>query len=56
MDTTKQKEIIRIHYNMNRLITDTELRDEIVNLYRKHDRGSLDDSAETLYVKLHLDR
>lgn len=56
MDTAKQKEIIRKHYKMHRPITDIELEDEVIGLYRKHDAGSLDDSAERLYVQLHLDR
>lgn len=55
MTATKQKQIIREHYDLDRNITDQELADEIASLARKKESGrGFDDMDSILAAKLHI--
>lgn len=57
MHTHEQlKIIVSEHYGLSRDVTDEELNAEISNLWRKHKKGTLDDSAEYLFYRLGLDK
>ena len=54
MEKSKQKKIIRKHYELNRDISDEELEAEIVSLERKKLKGNLDDMDSLLAAKLEI--
>ena len=52
MSKEKMKNILRLHYELHRPVTDDEIDAEVKNLERKRDKGTLDDSCEALAAKL----
>ena len=50
MSTVKQK--IRAHYDLNRVVTDQEVKDEIAMLKRRNDDYDLFGSQLELYARL----
>lgn len=46
--------ILKDHYRLQGTVSDTEARDEIRSLARKHAKGSLDDKGEHLAARIHV--
>lgn len=53
--TLNIKKVIKRHFGMTRKPTDQEVRDEIKDLLRRYNKGSLDDFSSPLFYALGLD-
>jgi protein-disulfide isomerase-like protein with CxxC motif len=51
---TLARRIIRNHYQLNRRVTDAEVRAEFANIKQRHTAGTLDDNYTRLAARLGL--
>ena len=51
-DFGKAHRILSQHYDLGRSLTTDEIKAEIDNLIRKHDKGTLDDIGEYLFASI----